>query len=118
VPGAQSDQARDLALLVVHGAEVQMQPVFPRLGEPAWVKRRPGITSGAGLISNSSGSSLTTTQPSAFAHQLPRVTGSTAATTTCSHPSLMALNLEPHTLLLPRRADPDEAGERPVASSP
>ena len=51
---------------------------------------RPGNRSGAGRISNSSGSSLTTTHPSASRHQWPRPTGSTASMIVCSHSSAMA----------------------------
>ena len=86
---AESEQSLDLPSPVV-GPKSRCRRFFAVFGSGTSAKSRPGSRSGAGRISYSSGSSLTTTQPSASAHHLPRPTGSRASTMVCSHSRLTA----------------------------
>ena len=87
--GSQREQSLDLGVSVVW-SEVEVQAILRRLRLETDTKRSPGSRSAVDLISNSSGSSFTTTQPSASRHQSPRALGSRASTIVCSHSRLMS----------------------------
>jgi len=95
--GTQLQQTVYLGRSVIR-AEVRCRRFLVSLGSPTGTKTKPGSRSGAGLISNSSSASNTTTQPRAFAHHRPSSAGCAASTTTCFHSRLMGLMLlrSPH----------------------
>jgi hypothetical protein len=84
--GAERDEPSDLHVAII-GTEVEVKPVPDRLRLGDRHEQEPGEPVRSGLISSSSGSSLTVTHPSASCHHRPSRTGSAAATVTCSHSS-------------------------------
>ena len=90
---APSPSIRSTSIFRSTGRKSKWSRFFTVFGSGTRAKSRPGSRSGAGRISNSSGSSFTTTHPSASCHQRPSATGSRASTFVCSHSKPMLLNL-------------------------
>ena len=84
---------RSTSLSRSSGRKSRWSRFFTLLGWGTRTKSRPGSRSGAGRISNWSGSSSTTTHPSASSHQRPRAAGSRASIIVCSHSKPILLNL-------------------------